>query len=97
MRVGAGLSPARDRRDHRHLVAVLESGRGIRVRPVAREPDEVAAGAKRGILLHERVPGVRDRGVGRHVEGHLARPGELALDREQADPDAHRASRATWR
>ena len=95
--------PARDRRDHRHLVAVGQRRRRVGVVAVAGEPHRRAAGREDRVARDERRPGVLDVGAVGELERDLARPGQLALDREEADPDPHgrrhrrRLSRATRR
>ena len=78
----------RDRRDHRHLVAVGEAVVGIGVVAVAREADRRRGPAPRtGKRVTSARPGRLDVGPVGQLDGHLARPGQLALDREQPDPD----------
>ena len=87
--VAAGAAAAADRRDDRDLVAVGEWRARLGVVPVAREPHEGSSGGQHRIACDERAPRVLHRPAIGQLERHLARPGELTLDREQADADAH--------
>ena len=62
---------------------------GLGVVAVAGEPHRRAAGRQDRVARDERGPGGLDVGAVGELERDLARPGQLALDREQADPDAH--------
>ena len=86
------VAAARHRRDDRHLVAVGEGRRLVGVGAVAREPDASRVRA-RAPGWARRAPSQASATVAPSVEleRHLARAGQLALDREQPDPDAHAA------
>ena len=96
-----GAAPPGDRRDHRHLVAVGERRRRVGIVAVAREPERRATGSEDRVARDQGHPGVLDIGVVGKLQRDLARAGQLALDREETDPDPDRhrrpVSRATWR
>ena len=89
MRAGP-VGAARHGRDHGHLVALLDGRRSIGIRPVSREPDEVAPGGEGRVLCHEGVPGIGHRRAIGQVETDFARAGQLALGREEPHADVHR-------
>ena len=78
-----------------HRVAIAEQIES----PAAASTANMAFALVRGIREADikRLPGIAHRGSCAELQADLARAGELALDREEADPDAHRVSRATSR
>ena len=84
------LRAAADRRDDRELVAVLERRVRVGVLRVARESDGRPARGEPGMERDEGAPRVLDRRAGVQLERDLLRADQLALDREQPDPHAHR-------
>ena len=82
-----GAAPPGDRRDHRHLVAVGECRRRVGIVAVAREPERRATGPEDRVACDEGDPGVLDIGIVGKLQRDLARAGQLALDREETDPD----------
>ena len=88
-RPAIGPCPARDRRDHGHLVAVGQDRPRLGVVAVASELHRGAAGREGWEERDERLPAVARRPPRRRGPADLAGPGQLPLDREQAHPDLH--------
>ena len=91
---GAVGSASRNGWNHRHLVAVRQHGCWLRVVAVTREAQRAPPGSQDRMPRDESYPGGLDVGAVREVDPDLTGTCQLALDREQSDPndDGHDAA-----